>query len=160
MKLRTEFSIGSILLRGGLTVLALLIIYFEYGPVRNVEVDMVNMLAYGLFLPAYLVFQTIVIALLAGTPIRAIQGVYNWWFRKPCIPLLLLVAGIVLCLLSDQDGFAEYIPVAKDSEETFKEPFYPFLYAGWFTTAFALLHFYPESLARFWKKDTISWPHV
>lgn len=158
MKLRTAFPVGSVLFRGGLAILAMLIMYRELGPVNNVETETINMLLYGIFLPAYLFTQTIFFALLLGTPIRAIQGVYDWWVKRPYAALLLLAAGIMCCVLSVQDDFAQQVPVAKDIGETFTEPDYRLLYTGWFTTVFALLHFYPESLARLWKgKGWLSW---
>ncbi|WP_460556422.1 hypothetical protein [Ferruginibacter profundus] len=131
-------------------VMALIILsslYLRFGPPAYEEVDLINEIIYLLVLPFLLISGTIAGSFLLGMPIRLIPKLFNWWYRHPVMPLLLLTAGIGCCFLSVQPQFIVTEIVARGAGFiTQKIPESTLLITGWFVTAFAITHLYPEPL--------------
>ena len=152
MTLRHEFSVVSILLRIGVTVIVLSIIYIFLGPPSYVELEMLNELFYLLVLPLILITGTIFLSFLIGTPIRAIPSLFKWWYNRPYIVTIFLITGIIICLLSIQTHFMESRTIIlNEGEEIEYTPNSKLLCIGWFITSFSLTHFYFESFGQFVK---------
>ncbi|MGG9964655.1 hypothetical protein [Ferruginibacter sp. SUN106] len=104
-------------------------------------------------MPFLLISGTIAVSFLIGMPIRLIPKLFNWWYRHPFIPLLLLTAGIACCFLSVQPKFIVTEIVARDAGHiTQKTPEPTLLITGWFVTAFATTHLYVKPLFAVVKK--------
>ncbi|MEZ5015917.1 MAG: hypothetical protein R2800_02620 [Flavipsychrobacter sp.] len=87
---------------------------------------------------------TILACTILGLPIRLSKSIRHWWVRRPFIPILLFVTAVVfiiIAFLPDQMQWGSYWE--GDSEIPIRIPNLYFIATGWFTLAFALLHFYP-----------------
>gem|GEM_PF-1440312 len=120
----------------------LYIIYFFYGPVKDVEVETINEILYLFVIPIILIPLTIAICLIVGLPIRLSSKIYNWWLSNSYIAFIGLTLGFIIILLSP--NFTNDIEIVENGIQTYKDfPNETILGTGWFVTAFFLLHFYP-----------------
>jgi hypothetical protein len=145
--MKPDSSLYSFLSRLGLAVVALALIYLKFGPPSYEEVDLVNEIIYLLVVPLFLIGGTIAVCFLIGMPIRLIPKVFNWWYRHPLIPTILLVIGISFCFLSIQPQFISYQKDLEKIEPSVKQiPNFNILTIGWFLTGFSLTHLYLKPL--------------
>lgn len=142
-----------------LTFVALVSIYLVFALLDTEEIDILNVIAFFIFQPIFGILLssfTIIICLVAGLPIRLIPRVYNWWIRKPLVSFAGCSAGVILLLASLYPDFTETTEVLINMENRVKQvPNLNLAVAGWFLTAFSLLHFYPMSIIN-WSKKKIA----
>ncbi len=138
-----------------LTSVVLFVIYIVYALADVDEADMVNGIGFLLFQPLFgfiLTSGTVVACLLVGLPIRLIERLKQWWYKKPAIPLLGIAIGLLLLLFAFNPAWTEVQQVIINGEPTQKQvPNSAISITGWFITAFSLLHFYPTSVAYLFK---------
>ena len=143
-------SILTLLIQVFITSIVLFIVYIIYALNDVDEADMVNGIAFIVFQPLFgfiLTSITIAACLLIGLPIRIVKRLKQWWYAKPLLPILGVFTGLCLLVLAFLPAWTEIQQVIIHGEPTQKQvPNAGISLAGWFITAFSLLHFYPQSL--------------
>ncbi|KIC95949.1 hypothetical protein OI18_03455 [Flavihumibacter solisilvae] len=138
------------------TTCILLFIYMVYAFADMTEFDLITELSFIIIQPIIgliLTFLTTSCCYLIGLPLRLNQKVKTWWLERQFIPAFGLIAGIVLILLSFYSQFTHLEIVTLDSGTVEKRvPNFTLAIIGWFTIAFALLHFYPFHFFKYSKK--------
>ncbi len=154
MALRTEFSSISITCRTVIAALVLCAIYLFYGPPDYVEMETINVVFYVFIAAPILITGTILISFLVGTPLRANQALFNWWYKRPFISLSGILVGIFLCRLSGNQTLMQQFghPLTVDEQGNIISNFY-LLCTGWFITAFSIIHTYFSSVIQFIKGE-------
>lgn len=128
----------------------LFILYFIFGPAKNIEAELMNEILYIFIIPPILISITIGICLLLGLFIKRIPKIYKWWLSKPFITFLSLLIGLILLVLTLNPAFIETKTILVNDQETIQEtPNNYLLIIGWFLTAFSSLHFYPKHFLSF-----------
>lgn len=137
----------------------LLIIYLAYALQDIYEADFANEIGFLIFQPLFgFVYTSITIlaCCILGLPIRLITRVRQWWTRRPFIPLLGLLIGLIFFVLSFKTNLMETKQIVVNGELMNKTvPNFYLSLIGWFLTAFCLLHLYPTSLLSLFRKRTI-----
>lgn len=96
-------------------------------------------------------FITISICILAGLPIRLYKPLNDWWLSHQLIPILMIISGVILIIVSFSPAFrdiATYYDDEIEMEITREVPDTILLATGWFSIAFFNLHFYPITLIK------------
>jgi hypothetical protein len=128
-------------------------IYLKLGPASYMDIDMLSMFLLLIGFPIFLIACTIAICFLVGMPIRVVPKVYNWWYNRPYISLLLLSTGFYFCYLSYQPRFLEPKIIFENGENiTVQTANFIILTIGWSFTAFALTHLYFSSIPKWLKR--------
>jgi hypothetical protein len=82
--------------------------------------------------------------MIAGLPVRLNKKLNHWWTTNFYISIIGTVCGLTLLLLALLPNFNETATLIIDGQETLKQiPNTILSCAGWFLTAFSLLHLYP-----------------
>ena len=110
---------------------------------------MVGMVIFQPILAVILSVCTIVICLIVGLPIRLNKNLFNWWTNKFYIPIIGIICGISLLILSFFPYFLQTITMEIEGQETIKKiPNLSLVLSGWFLTAFSTLHLFPPLILR------------
>jgi hypothetical protein len=90
---------------------------------------------------------TIVVCFIIGLPLHFNRRINRWWKKHFYLSIIMLFAGL-LALLLLFPSFAEEAKVMADGYEAVKNVPNRYLsLAGWFLTAFSILHLYPASFS-------------
>ena len=96
-------SIATIFFQIFSAFVVLFIIYIIFALLDMTDYDFANAAGFLIFQPIFgLLFcvATIAACLFVGLPIRLIQGLYNWWIKKPYIIFLGVIVRMVLLIIS------------------------------------------------------------
>lgn len=100
------------------------------------------------------VTSSMFICFIIGLPIRLIDRVRTWWIGKPLINLVLLLTGLILLFCNSLPFFNQTSFRTDYGELTTYSVTDPrVVVAGWLLTCFSLLHFYPDSIVKFKRKQ-------
>jgi hypothetical protein len=161
--LKKYSSLLTILIQFASTAIALFVIYIIFALLDVDDPDLINAVGFMIFQPLFgiiITLATIVACYIIGIPLRFIPKLKAWWVSKPYLPLIGIIVGIILLILSIVPGLMHPINTIIDRKEKVKQiPNGELIIAGWLSTGFFLLHFYPFSfIAWVLKKITLKNP--
>jgi len=94
-------------------------------------------------------FISIFLCFLVGLPIRFAKTINNWWTNHFFIPVVGIVLGISLIIISFIPALRETVKVNSEGVDRLKEiPNVILGITGWFVTGFFALHTYPPTFIR------------
>ncbi len=132
------------------TVIMICAGYLWYTLTNIEEPDLVNIVSYLFIEPLYgLVISVLTVAscFAAGLPIRLNTKLFRWWTSRPVIQVMAIVLGVSLIAVSFLPFLKEPAEVIiMNEKEILRVPNHYILYAGWWVSAFSLVHFYPGVL--------------
>jgi len=79
-------------------ILLILFYYFDPISVLSKEVETLNVVIFGIYIPLVFVSMTLVICIILAIPFWYISRLNKWWRERALLQVLLLIVGI--CLLS------------------------------------------------------------
>jgi hypothetical protein len=139
----------TILIQFASALIVLFIIYIIFALLDVDDPDLINAVGFMIFQPLFgiiITLATIAACFIVGIPLRFIPKLKAWWVSKPYLPLIGIVVGIILLILSLIPGLMHPVKIIIDGEEKVKQiPNGELMIAGWLSTGFFLLHFYPFS---------------
>ncbi|WP_276132058.1 hypothetical protein [Polluticoccus soli] len=145
---RKFLPISIMFIQVAVTFAVLFVVYMVFAVLDGGEADMIHMAGLLFIQPILAVIYsaaTIFACYLVGLPIRLNATVNNWWRSRPLIPVIGVVTGIMLLLLSFHGDLSETVTVTLDAEEVTKQiPNITLILTGWFFVAFFSLHFFPR----------------
>lgn len=103
------------------------------------------------FIGALMSMITIAVCLLLGLPIRFIDKVSTWWTKRIWLPILGIIIGPSLLILS----FLLKHTTLVDQNIQIQTPNPGLAVAGWFILAFALLHLFPPHRFMVWSEEML-----
>lgn len=146
-------SIAVLFFQVFITCAVLFVIYFVYALFDIDDVGFETLIGFAIFQPIFsfiLISVTVCLCLIIGLPIRLIKQVKLWWVRKPAIPIVGVIIGLLLLASAMLPFWTETRQLTIDGVSRDKEvPNFIMAVCGWLSTAFCLLHFFPHSVLLF-----------
>lgn len=91
--------------------------------------------------------------LLLGLPIRLMAKINTWWTKRIWLPIVGMIIGPSLLILSILPSLKQTIIVNEDIQVQTPNP--GLAVAGWFITAFAILHLFPPHRFMVWSEEML-----
>jgi signal transduction histidine kinase len=144
--LRRLLAVSILFVQVAVTFAILFCIYMLFAVLDSGEANMIHMIGLFFIQPILAIIYSAVsifACYLVGLPIR-LNAIHSWWRSRPIIPIVGVVVGMILLLLSFHGDLSETVKVTLDEEEVTKQiPNTTMILTGWFFVAFFSLHFFP-----------------
>ncbi len=133
------------------TGIVLAIVYFVYAIIDADYTGFDFLVGFILFQPIFgglLILTTMLVCIIVGLPIRLNRSLREWWIRKPLIPIVGSMLGLILSVVAFYPSLSDIHHVMVEGEWVKKEtPNILFSCSGWLMISFFLLHLFPQSAA-------------
>ncbi len=136
-------TFSGLVVRSGLCIAALFLIYMIFGPPNYVELELINVILYIFIVPAVLILVTIILAIIIANLFWYVPAVNNWWLNNTFAQISCCLVSIGLLIFpifynysnaNEKNGVTEFINI--------------YAITGWFLTALCFFIIQPKSILK------------